>query len=102
MRMTKLRKPVPAAEQETIISWMRGDEHVLVYTCDSTLITKLAKLQATYPDAYQIRDIYPDGVRYRVPVKLIRFAKPASPAMQAKGRMLASIRKKAKEKDHHE
>lgn len=90
----KPRKPLPACEQEVTITWVRGDEHALVYASDTRMIEKLAVLHSKYPQDYILRDIFPEGVRYKVPVKFIKFGKPASEAMKAKGRELAARNRK--------
>lgn len=90
----KMRRPAPACEQEVTITWIRGDEHALVYASDTRMIEKLAALHDKYPQDYILHDIYPEGVRYKVPVKLIKLGKPASEAMKAKGRELAARNRK--------
>lgn len=42
--MNKLIMEFPTKEQETTINWYRGDKKILLYTSDSTMITKLKKL----------------------------------------------------------
>lgn len=90
----KMRRSLPACEQEVTITWVRGDEHAMVYASDSRMIDRLAALHDKYPQDYILRDIYPEGVRYKVPVKYIKFGKPASEAMKAKGRELAARNRK--------
>lgn len=49
-------------EQETIIQWMRGDEEAHIYTCDSTVLTKLKKVAAAEGGAWELERIgYRDG-----------------------------------------
>lgn len=91
------KRPLPATEQEVTITWLRGDTHAYVYTSDTRLMERLGKLNARYPQEYAMHDIYPEGVRYKVPVKLIKFGKPASEAMKAKGRALAAKNKRERE-----
>lgn len=38
----------PLDEQETTISFMRGDKEIIVYSSDSTMITKLLKITDDY------------------------------------------------------
>lgn len=87
-------RPLPVSEQEVTITWVRGDEHALVYASDTRMIEKLAALHGKYPQDYILHDIYPEGVRYKVPVKLIKLGKSASEAMKAKGRELAARNRK--------
>lgn len=42
--MSKSIQQFPTKEQETTIDWYRGDKKVLLYTSDSTMITKISKL----------------------------------------------------------
>ena len=65
-------------EQETHISWNRGDEYATVYTSDRTTMTKLDRKCEDNPDAWQIIDkqtISGDVVAktYKCPRKLISF-----------------------------
>ena len=51
---------VSLEEQETIIGFMRTDNLMEIYTCDSTMITKLDKLVANNLEQYKV--IKEDGV----------------------------------------
>ena len=48
---------VEISEQETLISWSRGDEFAEVYTSDSTTMTKLDRKCREFPDFWKIKDI---------------------------------------------
>lgn len=48
---------VELSEQETLISWMRGDEFAEVYTTDTTTMTKLDRKCNEYPDFWKIKEI---------------------------------------------
>jgi len=42
-------------EQETHISWMRGDEYAEIYTSDSTTMTKLDRKVKENPEFWKIK-----------------------------------------------
>ena len=70
------------AEQETTISWDAATKTADVYTADPAIIRKLDKLTVQHPDIYRCtrKDNRHGGAFYEVPVRYIRFAKPASQA----------------------
>lgn len=45
---------LPIAEQETHISYMRDEPFALVYTSDTTQMTRLDKLCTNSPDMYSL------------------------------------------------
>lgn len=47
------RTAVEKSDQETNISWVRGDDIVLVETSDNTLITRLKSLMERDPEHYK-------------------------------------------------
>ena len=42
------------SEQETIITKMRDDDYIQIYTCDNTMLTKLKKLMAAEGGQYEV------------------------------------------------
>ena len=67
---------VDPEEQETVISWMRGEEEAHIYTCDSTMLTKLKKVAAAEGGAWRVEHVgYRDGcavsVMARAPLRCI-------------------------------
>lgn len=48
---------VELSEQETLISWMRGDKHAEIYTTDRTTMTKLDRKCKEHPESWKIKDI---------------------------------------------
>ena len=40
-------------EQETIITLVRKENYVDIWTCDNTMITKLSRVMKTYPDTWK-------------------------------------------------
>lgn len=68
---------LPINEQETVITWSRGDDRAEVYTCDSLVITKCDKLVST-SDEWKLEGsetMHGEVVSktYSCPVKLISF-----------------------------
>lgn len=65
-------KPIPVAEQETILRWYRGDENITVYTCDTLFKAKMDKMCARAPDHYRCveRDKW-GGARYEMTMRLL-------------------------------
>lgn len=86
------------AEMETHIRWDATESHAHICTNDPATIRKLDKLVAEYPDVYVgFKGDY--NKRYLVPLKFIRFAKPASEARREAGRRLAKARHAQNEKE---
>ena len=81
------------AEQETTISYDASSQTATVYTIHPPTIRKLEKLVEACPDAYNRTRIDKWGGHwYEMPVRLIRFGKPASEARKEKARMMAQKR----------
>ena len=65
---------VSVSEQETNINFMRDEEHAIIYTSDTTQMTRLDKLCRTSPDMYSLIANTGRGKTYRVEDKgLISF-----------------------------
>lgn len=65
---------VAVAEQETSINYMRDEEHAIVYTSDTTQMTRLDKLCKANPDMYSLIADTGRGKTYKVADKsLISF-----------------------------
>ena len=65
---------VSIAEQETTVSFMRDEEHAIIYTSDTTQMTRLDKLCRTSPEMYSLIANTGRGKTYRVEDKgLISF-----------------------------
>ena len=45
---------VSTEEQETVIQFNRNDKHAIIYTSDSTTMTKLDKICAKAPENYKL------------------------------------------------
>lgn len=66
-------------EQETVITIMRKENYVDIWTCDNTMITRLARVMKTYPDTWKCYEGGRDskgnvyGYYFRCPKKAISF-----------------------------
>ncbi len=67
-------------EQETHISWMRGDERAVIYTSDTTMMTKLNKLVGLAETEWKKEEvtILPRtgeiiGITYSCPVNFVSY-----------------------------
>ena len=84
-------------EQETSIVWDEEEKVARIYTASPVSMRKLDKLCADYPAEYRKVWTEKDGdgrvtaARYKTGCKMVRFKKPASEAMKARGRMIAEI-----------
>ena len=71
-------------EQETVITFMRGDKCIQIYTSDNTMLTKLRKLVGTDESMYKVKDVqymkksedadterYPVGVTVEAPLNCL-------------------------------
>ncbi len=77
-------------EQETTINYDASSPIATVYTIHPPTIRKLEKLVAAFPDDYKREKIDRwGGHHYEMPVRLIRFGKPASEAQKEKARIMA-------------
>ena len=96
---------IPRCEQETIIRWAADESTATISTSNPAIIRRLDKLTEIAPEAYsrifelsEIRD-----ARYSMPVKLLRFGKPASEARREinrrNGALLAEKRAHEREKN---
>lgn len=69
-----MNNTVAISEQETSVSYMRDEEHAIIYTSDTTQMTRLDKLCRTSPDMYSLIANTGRGKTYRVTDKgLISF-----------------------------
>lgn len=70
-------KSVMLCDQETTINIYRDEDTAEVYTCDTTMMTKLDRRCKEYPDVYRLvrQDEY--GKWYELPKSRISFRGPA-------------------------
>lgn len=82
-------KTIPRAEQETTIRFDPEDKIAHIYTTNPTVIRKMDKLCAEFPDAYRCVRTDPDNLAkwYTCPASYIRFGKPASEAQKEAARI---------------
>ena len=62
---------VDVEEQETIITAMRGEDMIRIFTADNTMLTKLKKLAETGKDQYTVESIGRDENRNPVCVTVV-------------------------------
>ena len=67
----KLSNSVPISEQEVHISFMRDKRFAIIYTSDTTYMTKLDRLCKTSPDMYSLLSDTGRGKTYRVEDKTL-------------------------------
>lgn len=75
-------------EQETTICWDAATKMADIFSADPSVIRKLDKLVAEYPDVYRCTkvDAKYGNKFYQVPAKYIRFGKPTSEARREASR----------------
>lgn len=84
-------------EQETSIVWDEEEKVARIYTCSPVSMRKLDRLCEQYPEEYVKvwEETDADGrvtaARYQTECKMVRFKKPASEAMKARGRLIAGL-----------
>ncbi len=67
---------IPVNEQETLVNFMRSDDYMIVYTSDSTQMTKLDRKVKEYPDTWELIETIRDqenkivAKKYKAPKKL--------------------------------
>ncbi len=69
-------KFVPTDEQETTINISRNSDTALIYTCDSTMITKLDKLVKKDPVHVSVSEPDEYGKKYTLPKSYVKFHTP--------------------------
>ena len=105
MAKITLEEYLPVNEQETTLTFMRDEDFITLYTCDTTMITKLNKLLEASPDTYVITRQEKEGVFIKFPKKLLSFrrslTKEKTPEQLAKAqeRMRKMWEAKAKKKE---
>lgn len=62
---------LPVSEQETITSCMRDEDFAIVYTSDTTMITKFDKLCKNSPEYYSLIERNKYGNRYKIADKTL-------------------------------
>lgn len=76
-------------EQETTISWDASTKTADIFTADPAVMRRLGRLAVEFPDVYRCTkvDAKYENKFYAVPVRFIRFGKPASDAQREANRM---------------
>lgn len=66
-------------EQETVVTWYRGDDEVTVWTSDNTVLTKMKKLMpggaSTLREIAYNKSGEPIGYRFSLPLECVKFGK---------------------------
>ena len=62
---------LPVAEQEWVISAMRDEDFAIIYSSDSTMITKLDKLCKNSPEYYSLIEKNKYGNKYKIADKAL-------------------------------
>ncbi len=80
-------------EMETTVNWCAADGTATIDTADPAVLRKLDKLAEAYPDVYKVIRVDPhyNAKMFSVPVKFIRFGKPASKAQREASRQNAIL-----------
>ena len=68
---SKMSNSVSVSEQEVHISFMRDEDFAIIYTSDTTYMTKLDKLCKTSPDMYSLLSDTGRGKTYRLEDKTL-------------------------------
>lgn len=85
------------SEMETSIVWDDEGKVARIYTASPVSMRKLDKLCETYPSEYKRTWTETDGegrvtaAKYETGCKRVKFGKPASEAMKARGRLIAGL-----------
>ena len=66
---------IPCNEQETTIAWHRTDDYMLIYTSDSTVMTKLNNMCAKCSE-YSLYSEDKYSKTYKCPPNLLSFRQP--------------------------
>lgn len=99
MNEDKTTYSLPSAEQETVISFMRGDDFATVSTSDSTMKTKLDKLCENSPDYYSLIEENSYYKTYKVSDKSLISFRQKKKEMSVENRVKASERFKELHKE---
>ena len=68
--------PLTKCEMETIINYNAGEQTATVYTRDKTVMRKLDKLVADFPDTYKLIDQTDIDRTYSMPKSHVNYRKP--------------------------
>ena len=83
---------LPVSEQETITSCMRDQDFAIVYTSDTTMITKFDKLCKNSPDYYSLIERNKYGNRYKIADKTLVSYRQKKKEMSEENKNAASER----------
>lgn len=83
---------LPVSEQETITSCMRDQDFAIVYTSDTTMITKFNKLCKNSPEYYSLIERNKYGNRYKIADKTLVSYRQKKKEMSEENKNAASER----------
>lgn len=83
---------LPVSEQETITSCMRDQDFAIVYTSDTTMITKFDKLCKNSPEYYSLIERNKYGNRYKIADKTLVSYRQKKKEMSEENKNAASER----------
>ena len=83
---------LPVSEQETITSCMRDQDFAIVYTSDTTMITKFDKLCKNNPEYYSLIERNKYGNRYKIADKTLVSYRQKKKEMSEENKNAASER----------
>lgn len=89
---TESNYSLPVAEQETLTSFMRDDDYAIVYTSDTTMITKFDKLCKNSPEYYSLIEETKYGKRYKISDKSLVSYRQKKKEMSEENKNAASER----------
>ena len=83
---------LPVSEQECVISFMRDEDFAIVYTSDTTMITKFDKLCKNSPEYYSLIERNKYGNRYKIADKTLVSYRQKKKEMSEENKNAASER----------
>ena len=75
---------IPVTEQETVVNFLRSEDYMIIYTSDSTQMTKLDRKVKEHPDTWKLIETIRDrdknivGKKYKAPKKLFSWRNETS------------------------
>ena len=86
-------------EQETIVNYNAGEQTTTVYTRDRTVMRKLDRLVAGFPDTYKLTGQDEVSKTYSFPKSHVSYRKPrtVSTEQRERARQMMIVRNKSKE-----
>lgn len=83
---------LPISEQETTTNFMRDEDYAIVYTSDTTMMTKFDKLCKNSPEYYSVIEETKYGKRYKISDKTLVSYRQKKKEMSEENKNAASER----------